>query len=162
MPAVWRRLASIWTAALPSPTEQAVVVGAIRGPADDVQQVVYVAYQGDESDPTMARFTRTWQGAGIGQGRQVEPFEVPCAVVVWHGDDPDPVDTDADGIPDAFDDLLDALFALFNACDAALRADPRLGQAGPAKALLAAGSVVPDPGGLRVRLPFTVQFEGRI
>lgn len=164
MPAAWRKLAAVFTAALPDPTNQEVVVGAQRESSDLLQRV-YVAYSGegsgtDAGDTTMARFGRAWRG--IGAKKQDESFDVPCCVVVRSGDDDDTVDADADGIPDTFDELIDQCFALFAAIDLPLRADPGQSFPGPSTATLSSGLVVPDPGLLRIRLPFVVTFQVRI
>jgi hypothetical protein len=161
IPAVWLKVAAVFADALPDPAAQEVVVGE-QPPGDDIRQRVYVAYGGDLGDLTMVRFTRTWSRA-VGKRTQDEPFEVPCCVVCWSGDD-DLTDADDNQIPDAFAELLDQTFALYDAVVAPLQADPGMGQGppGPFRVEAWSGSVVPSPDRLMVRLPFTLQFFGRV
>lgn len=112
---------------------------------------VYIGYGGQPTDLTMVDFTRTWRG--LGAGRQTEALSVRCSVVCWSGDDHDT----------AAAERLAGTLDLFGLVELAIRANVHLGLPDrPIVALLDRGQVVPDAGGQRVRLPFTVTITSRI
>lgn len=148
VPAVLFALRDLLTTAAAADANLEVVFGA-KPERSDISRRIYVGWSSD-ADPTMVRFVQGW--AGLGARRKNEPFDVPCAVVVWSGD-VDGVDLDA-----VFADMLTDLFVIFGVVENALRPDPGLGRPGPFVAGITQGSVVPELDQGRLRLPFTVSI----
>lgn len=123
-----------------------------RGPfvTGDPGKALFIAYDGDPAGDFRG-VVATSEWAGLGAKARNEEFTIVCAVTINSGD-PD--------VARATDDA----YAVHTALEAAVRADPSLNQAPRFTAAVTGGELftMPHPGGLQVRLSFTVSASARI
>lgn len=123
-----------------------------RGPfvTGDPGKALFIGYDGDPTgDFRSVNANSEW--AGLGAKARNEEFQVICSITMTTGN------------PDV-GAATDSVYAVHAALEAAVRADPSLTQAPRFTAAVAGGELftMPHPGGLQVRLAFTVNVSARI
>lgn len=147
VPATLRQLTTTATSAVAS-----LGCKVYRGPfvTGDPGKALFVGYDGDPAGDFRSVVAES-EWAGLGAKARNEEFRIACAITLTTGD-PD--------VAQATDDA----YAIHAALEAAVRADPSLNQAPRFTAAVAGGELftMPHPGGLQVRLSFTVNASARI
>lgn len=149
VPVVYAEILDRLTAAVDGADRE--VIDGPRVEGDETRSTVYVGWSGDLGDDLAVEFEQDWRG--LGAGKKSETIAVRCAVVCWSGDDD----------PAALGLLRAEAFAVFALVETALRpADKSFGLPSPTRFNLSAGQYRQEPGGQRVRIPFTVSIDTRI